>query len=97
MIKVQGAGYRHAVIWGQYQFRSQAANRAGGRDDDQLVDVAGYRVSSEYQYRTALVGAPKRVPPDFASPHSTSSQPSASQASGSSWVENSSAPGGAAR
>ena len=66
-------------------------------NDDNFIQVINYLVSREHQDGATLVRRSKCIPTDLAAVQPTSSQPSESQASGSSSLENSSRVGGNAR
>ena len=97
VVEVSGTQDRHAVVRRQDHLRRQSTNRSGHGHDDDFLQVFQYFVSRQDQTRATLIRRPKCVPADLAALQPTSSQPSASHASGSSSLENSSRLGGKAR
>jgi len=96
MIKIQGAVDRHPVIWRQGNFGRYSPNCPRYGRNDNLVQMADYVVPGQNQNGATLIRGSEGIPADFAPVQPIPSQPSASHASGSSSVENSSLRGGIA-
>ena len=94
MIEIERATHRHSIVRRQLHFSCKAANGSRRRYDYDFVEAIYNLVSSENQNRATLVRESKGVPTNLAAFHATFSQPSASQARGSSSLENSDAVGG---
>src|SRR5258708_38173084 len=97
MIEIKRARSRHPVVGCQDYLSCQSPNCSRRRYDDDLVQTVDDVISRENQNGPPLIRKAKRIPADLATLHPISSQPSASQASGSSSPANSSRAAGTDR
>jgi len=83
VVKIEGASSGHPVLGHEDDLGREAADRARGGNDDDLTERIDRSRACKNEDWSTFVRRPERVPADFPAVHAMSSQPSASQASGS--------------